>query len=962
MRSHSWWRDPVVVVIAGSLGLLANRFGISILPDAGLYFGGIFYLAVALRLGPTAGAMAALLAGVTLAPHFGWPVLPVVCAEAFVVGAMARRGTQAPLGELLFWAVAGTPFTLLVYIGILHYPSPVCWVLIVTPPLNGFSNAILAQLLEMLPGVRNLGRGAARALPLQHHLSRRFSSVAALPLLLVTVVSGRLYVDRQYHDARDYSAEAAFAIRENIDAIVVRHLSAVKAFAGSVAANRASSPVVLSRWLANVAAVYPDFKNLVLADRDGNVLGAADTAAPRLQTALGGRLRDREFFRRTVSGGEPVVSDVMWDRTHGEPVIYLSAPVRSVLGTVGGVVTGALKISAFQFSYRPERLNRFSAVIVDPSGQVIFATGDQAPRPLESLEDSPLLSAAVSAGKNSAFRFSDRNSAGGRTAYLVGTDNSILTGWRIFLKQPLSDVYLQTELHYLFASLCLLIVFALCLPLSRVLSLSFLGPLEALLAAFRALSADSSRVPQVRLPEAAPRELAEALDDFRQVASRLSDSYTELQSALAGRDRLNGELHDVLAGLDRKIAERTAELAAAKDRAEVASRAKGEFLANMSHEIRTPINGVIGMLHLLECSGLSIEQREDLQVAKTSAEALLTVINDVLDFSRVEAGCLELDKSEFSLRQCVEEAVSILALSAREKGLVLTAAIQDGTPDALLGDRARLRQVLLNLINNGIKFTAAGSVSIEVQSGPHAGALEGPPAARVTFRVTDTGIGISPEQQAIIFEPFRQADGSVNRKYGGTGLGLAISFRLIALMGGRLSVESRPGRGSVFSFELSFPLAPDKPTGHTADGSKHASGGLHGLSVLVAEDNRVNQVVAVRILERQGHRVAVAANGIETLDRLRNGSYDVILMDMQMPEMDGLQATREIRRGEEGTGRHVPIIAMTANALSGDRERCLESGMDGYLSKPVQPRALAAEIDSVLESLSAHQPATLPSC
>ena len=532
----------------------------------------------------------------------------------------------------------------------------------------------------------------------------------------------------------------------------------------------------------------------------------------------------------------------MWDRAHGEPVIYLSAPILNAAGAVASVVTGSLKISAFQFSHRPERLNRFAAVIVDPAGQVIYAAGDQTLTPLESLEDSPLLAAGRRAGKKAAFRFNDQNNVGANTAYLVGTDTSLLTGWRIFLKQPFSDVYLQTELHYLFASLCLLAVFALCLPLSRLLSLSFLRPLETLLEAFHAFSADSSRVPQVRLPEDAPRELAEALQGFGQVASRLSASYTELHKSLADREHLNSELQQVLAGLDRKIAERTAELAAAKDRAEDANRAKSEFLANMSHEIRTPINGVIGMLHLLEITSLSAAQSDDLQVAKTSAEALLTVINDVLDFSRVEAGGVQLECAEFSLRECVEEVVSMLALSARQKGLELSAEIEGGAPDAILGDRGRLRQVLLNLINNGVKFTKEGSVSVRIKS-----ILDRPGTVRVAFCVVDTGIGIPRGQQTIIFEPFRQADGSVSRKYGGTGLGLAISNRLIALMGGRLSVDSEPGRGSSFSFELPYALAPARTASPAAE--VWDLPGSIGLDVLVAEDNRVNQMVAVRMLE-----------------------------------------------------------------------------------------------------------------
>jgi len=959
MRFHPRWSDAVAVTVAGGLGLALNCFGITILPDVGLFFGGIFYLTIALRLGPFAGALAAVISGLTLLPHFGWPVLPVVAAEAFTVGIMARRGIQAPVGELLFWAIAGTPFTFLVYVGILHYPSPICWVLIVTPPLNGFANALVAELLDTLPGIRNLGRSgmrATRSLPLRRHLSQRFASVAALPLLLVTVVSGRLYVERQYNDARDYSAEAAFAIRENIDAVVVRHLSAVRALAGSLTAVHIGPGPGLTHWLAGVALVYPDFQDLMVADAQGNVLGSGAPAASPFEAALNGRLRDREFFRRTVSSGASVVSNVMWDRVHGEPVIYLSAPIPDAAGAVEKVVAGSVKISAFQFSHRPEHLNRFAAVIVDPAGQVIYGAGDQSVKPLESWEASPLLTAARGAGKKAAFRFNDQNPAGVHTAYLVGTDTSLLTGWRIVLKQPFSDVYLQTELHYLFASLCLLAVFALCIPLARLLSLSFLSPLETLLAAFRAFSSDSGHVPRVSLPEGAPRELAEAVTDFKQVANRLSASYTELQSALAEREHLNGELQGVLAGLDRKIAERTAELAAAKDRAEDANRAKSEFLANMSHEIRTPINGVIGMLHLLENTPLSLAQKEDLAVAKTSAEALLTVINDVLDFSRVDAGRVQLERTEFSLRECVEDVVSILALSAREKGLALTAEIEPGAPDAICGDRGRLRQVLLNLTNNGIKFTHEGSVTIQIKAAP-----KGPKAVRVRFGVTDTGIGIPASQQTIIFEPFRQADGSVNRKYGGTGLGLAISSRLITLMGGQLSVDSQPGRGSCFSFELSCPLAAAVRKTSPAAGIWDIPAGK-GLDVLVAEDNPVNQLVAVRILERQGHRVAVAANGMEALDRLRTGTYHLILMDMQMPEMDGLRATREIRRLEEGSGRHQPILAMTANALPGDRERCLESGMDGYLSKPIHPQALAAGIEEVMRRLSNRQTETSSSC
>jgi signal transduction histidine kinase/DNA-binding response OmpR family regulator len=899
-----------------------------------------------------------------------------------------------------------------------------------------------------------------------------FVLAATVPVLVLASVDGQLSSAKQEVDGGDRLHEAVAALNQHIGAYVNDHEHAVQALASSLT-TLSGDDARRQSLLGHYHDVYPGFITLFVSDRLGivrQIFPPRDSESPPIS--------DREYFIAAVQTRKMAVSDVILGRLSYVPIITIAVPIFDSSGAVAGVAGGSLDLSKFeQFVAGFRSLPNARITVLDQHSRVIFTSGETTFTALQSLAQDDLVVNSV-ATRNGVFRYARKMENASESARLAASAVMAPTGWRVFIEQPLVYIRLQSTGYYAFALGLMLLAFAGAVLGARAFAERVTRPLEEVVGVVRNISAHGGQA-EAKLSANPPAEISALLEDVNGMHARLADSYRQLEQALIQRERLNTELRALTEDLDRKVRERTVELVAATRVAEEANQAKSEFLANMSHEIRTPLNGIIGMTELALDTSLSLEQREYLTMVKSSADALLSILNDILDFSKIEMRKLELEAIPFSIRDHLADLLKPLALRAEQKDLEVVCHVLPDVPNVAVGDPGRLRQVIVNLVGNAIKFTERGQILVQVETASKTDA-----GMVLHYFVSDSGMGIPSDKQSAIFEPFKQADGSTTRRFGGTGLGLTISSTLVELMGGRIWLESEPLEGSTFHFTVNLGITDARPeppavnltdlpvlivddngvnrrvlqdlllrwrmrptcvdggaaalralaeasanqqpfalvlldanmpemdgfevarrigatpdlggatimmlssSGQYDEGKKAREVGIathltkpvdqrellsaigrvlarepgqravlpasmlpaelpeRRLHVLLAEDNAVNQRLAASLLERRGHKVTIAANGREAVAAVTSQPFDVVLMDVQMPEMGGFEATTAIRALE--ADRHaprMPIIAMTAHAMKGDRERCLAAGMDEYLTKPLDPRQLCALVE-----------------
>ena len=940
------WDQPrqqlALALAAGVLGLIANVGAPMLGSGLPMRLDVLIVLCVAITAGPAWAAVSATIATALVCWHVGHPTLMFVAVlEAVAVGSLVRRRLGIALASAGFWIAAGVPILYGWSAGVLQADSGEATAGALQQALNGVAQAVLVQILAAWPLANTwLRRQHDAPLPLRAQVFDSVIPLAVCPLIVLGLVLGRVVASGEEQDTRRELVERAAIIGSRID----EYLRAHDLAAASLALRVGAAPLrddEAERMLVSAQRVYGDFDKIVLVDRAGEARVGASVlnGGGAKPFVVRGSTAAKELFTVPMRTGQNYRSDVFlgngFDRT--VPEMVFSAAVVTPSGAREGIIKGSLNLSRIgRIAGDLVDSSGTSLMVVDNRGKVIGAAGLGAAAILSHVGGTTWVQSTLGSGVGEYLVGGAEGRGGGR--YFTARYDMSSDGWRVFVRRSVARGDHPVTRFYAVTAAWVLCSLIIAVPFARLAARRVTWPIEQLVEETREISSRGLLASPPLVDARAPVEVLALQRDLEAMVARLRERDSHLRQAVADREAAHAALGETLASLEARVRERTAALAEATARAERATRAKGEFLANMSHEIRTPMSGVIGLAELLVATRLDAQQQELAQTVLSSGRRLLGVINNILDLSKIESGRLAVEASPFAFRPLVAAVVESARATIGDRPVRIQSTIASDIPEWLIGDGARLEQVIDNLLSNAVKFTAVGEVRLRAFV-----AYGGRAVPMLRVDVSDTGIGIEADRMAQIFQPFELGDASMTRRYGGTGLGLPISTRLADLMGGWVRGASAPGEGATFTLEVPLRVAP--PPEVRATEPPAAASRDRSLQILVADDDPINRRIAQRLLERLGHRVRTVADGAAVVEAWRHGLDDVILMDLEMPGLDGLEATREIRRVPGA--RRPWIIAVSAHDAAERRASSLRAGMDDYLEKPLQKDRLENAIRQV---------------